>query len=110
LDKLRLQDKRRRQQEVRVRVLRYRRILLPEPSSQLRRDSNHLRRTCHRDSNRHRRQENLAPQANLLPQANPECLAQRPVPEQSVQQVLLQPPRRVLLPLLHPLRKSLLVF
>jgi hypothetical protein len=110
LDKPRLRHKRRRQPVRLIRGLRHRRIPLPQHSSRLRQDSNHLRRICRQDSNRHRRQENLARQDNLRPQANPECLARRPVLEQSVQQVLLQPLRRVLLPLLHPLRKSLLVF
>jgi hypothetical protein len=66
LDKLRLRHKRRRQPEVRVRLLRHRRIQPPQPSNRLRRDSNHLRRTCRRGSSRrHRRQENPASQANL---------------------------------------------
>jgi hypothetical protein len=66
LDKLRLQHKRHQQPEVRVRVLRRRRILPPQPSSLLRRDSKRLPRICRRGSNRHRRRlENPARQANL---------------------------------------------
>jgi hypothetical protein len=108
LDKLRLRRKHRRQPETRIRVLRRRRIPL-QRSSRVRRDSKHRRRTCRRGSNhRHRRQENLAPQDNLQQPDNPEFLARRLVLEQSVQQVLVL--RRVLLPPLHPLRKSLLVF
>jgi hypothetical protein len=107
LDKLRLRHNKRRRQ----RALRHPRIPLLQRSSRLRRDSSlrricrrgsNLRRICRLDSNRHRRQENLAWQDNLRPRANPECQASR--------QVLLQPLRRVLLPLLHLLRKNLLVF
>jgi hypothetical protein len=106
LDKLRLRDKHRRQPEVRVRLLKHRRrILPPQRSNRLRRDSKHPPRICHRGSNRRRRrQENPERPDNRRPQASRECLVQ------SVQQALPQPLRRVLLPLSHPLRKSRLVF
>jgi hypothetical protein len=91
LDKLRLRHKRRRQQEVRVQLLRHRRIRLQRSSRLLRTwrpDNKHLQRTCRRGSNRHLRQENPD---NLQPQANLACQAQQPVLAQSVQRVLLQP-------------------
>ena len=50
------------------------------------------------------------PQGNLQPQGNLEYRARRPVPQQLVQQVLLQPLLRVRLPLLQRLRNSLLAF
>jgi hypothetical protein len=111
LDKLRLpHNKRHRQREVPVRVLRHQRILLPQRSSRLRRDSKLPRRTCRRGSNRPRRQENRERQDNLQRQVNLECQAQRPVPRQLVQQVLLQPLLRVRLQLFQPLQSSLLDF
>jgi hypothetical protein len=51
-------------------VLRRRRIRRPRRSNRLRPDSNHLRRTCRRGNNRHRRQENRVRQDNLQQQVN----------------------------------------
>jgi hypothetical protein len=61
---------------VRVRVLRHRRIPLPQHSNLLRRDSKHLPRICRRGSNRHRPQENPARRDNLQRRANLEYQAQ----------------------------------
>jgi len=105
LDKLRLPHKHHRQQEVRVQVLRRRRIRLALHSSPPRQDNKHPPRIYHPGSNRHHRQENP-----VLPD-NPECQARRPVPEQQAQRVPLPRPRRVLLPPLpHHLQNSLLDF
>jgi len=75
LDKLRLRDKRRLQPEVRIRVLRHQRILLPQRSSPLRRDSKHLQRIYRRDSNRRHRPGSPVRQDNLQPPLNLERLA-----------------------------------
>jgi hypothetical protein len=75
LDKLHLLHNKPRLQPVR----RRRRILPPQHSSRLRRDSKHLPRICRRGSNRRRRQENPGHQDNLQPRVNLECRALRPV-------------------------------
>lgn len=85
-------------------MLRRQRILLPQRSSRLRRDSKPPPRICRRGSNRPRRQENPARQVNL------ECQAQPRVPQQLVQPVLLQPLLPVRLRLLHRRRNSPLDF
>ena len=116
MDKLRLRHNKRRRQRA---VLSHPRILLPQRSSRLRRDSSlrricrrgsNPRRICRRDSNRRRRQESLARQANLRLQDNLQRQANLEHREQSVRQVLLQALRRAPQPPSHLLRKSLLVF
>jgi hypothetical protein len=104
LDKLRPRDKHRLQPEVRVRGLRRRPILLRQRSSQLRRDSRHLRRICHRVSN-HRRQDSLELQDKLQPQGSLEHPVLRRVPQQLVQPVQPPPLPLVLLPL-QPLHRN----